>query len=71
MKVSEIKKLPRTVYYQSSNNNNWMGKSTGEIFQGLYIEVYPAHSFDRDSKKFTSFKKCEPSKIPLSRVYSF
>lgn len=70
MKVSEIKKLPRTVYYQSSLND-WMGKSTGEIHQGLYIEVYPAHSFDRSSKKYTSFKKCESIRIPLSKVYSF
>lgn len=70
MKVSEIKKLPRTVYYQSSSNN-WMGKSTGEIHQGLYIEVYPAYSFDRSNNKYTSFKKCEPNRIPLSRVFSF
>ena len=70
LKASEIKKLPRTVYYQTSLNN-WMGRSTGIIHDGLYLEVYPAHSFDRCSNKYTSFKKCEPSRIPLSRVYSF
>ena len=70
MTAIEIKKLPRTVHYQSSLNN-WMGKSTGEIHEGLYIKVYPAHSFDRNSNKHQSFKKCESIRVPLTRVYSF
>lgn len=64
--VSEQKQL-RTITYESPYGI-WTGHSTGQIYGGSYILVYPAKG--KGSKGYT-YRKCFPVRIPLTRVYSF
>lgn len=68
--VKQINALPRKVSFETGFGN-WFGKSTGEIKDGLYLEVYSAYSINTNSKRKNSYKSCLPINIPISRVYSF